>query len=135
MAADKPLYDLVLLLDADAPRERRTQVLSEVEKMISGGGSIEGKHDWGVRSLAYEIQHRTEAEYHLIQFTAPAELLERLRTTLRVTDGVLRHRVIRLAPGAPPPPAMRPERSTPAEEPAAEPPPAEAETADTAQSA
>ena len=114
MAAPKPVYDLVLLLDADAPSERRTEILREVEAFIDRGGTIESKHDWGVRGLAYEIQHHKDAEYHLLQFSGPPEMIERLRTMLRIADGVLRHRIIRVPPGMPEPPTMRPEaRRTP----------------------
>ncbi len=120
MAPAKPIYDLTLLLDADAPSERRTEILREVDAAIgNGGGEIVSKHDWGVRTLAYEIAHHKEAEYHLIQLTAPPELLERLRNSLRVTDGVLRDRIIRLPAGMPAPPAMRPEPRPQAEAPPA----------------
>jgi small subunit ribosomal protein S6 len=109
MAAETPVYDLTVLLDADAPSERRAEILGAVEGAISNGGEIVSKHDWGVRNLAYEIDHHKDAEYHLIQLTGPPELLDRLRTALRVTDGVLRHRIIRLPSGMPPPPSLRPE--------------------------
>jgi small subunit ribosomal protein S6 len=109
MAAETPVYDLTVLLDADAPSERRAEILGAVEGAISSGGEIVSKHDWGVRNLAYEIDHHKDAEYHLIQLTGPPELLDRLRTALRVTDGVLRHRIIRLPSGMPPPPSLRPE--------------------------
>jgi small subunit ribosomal protein S6 len=109
MAVETPVYDLTVLLDADAPSERRAEILAAVEAAISNGGEIVSKHDWGVRNLAYEIDHHKDAEYHLIQLTGPPELLDRLRTALRVTDGVLRHRIIRLPSGMPPPPSLRPE--------------------------
>jgi small subunit ribosomal protein S6 len=124
MAAETPVYDLTVLLDADAPSERRAEILAAVEAAISNGGEIVSKHDWGVRNLAYEIDHHKDAEYHLIQLTGPPELLDRLRTALRVTDGVLRHRIIRLPSGMPPPPSLRPEPR--AAEPAEAPSPAEA---------
>jgi ribosomal protein S6 len=135
MAAPKPVYDLTLMLDADAPSERRAEILREVQAFVERGGTIESDHDWGVRQLAYEIEHHKEAEYHLLQFTGPPEMIERLRTMLRITDGVLRHRIIKVLPGTPPPPAMRAEpRRTPEAEgepvaaaaPAAAPAPAEA---------
>jgi small subunit ribosomal protein S6 len=103
----KTLYDLMLLLDADAPSERRQQIMRDVESAVSTGGSIESNHDWGVRRLSYEIDHRTEAEYHLIQFSGPPELLESLQRTLKITDGIIRFRVIRVRPGTPPPPSAR----------------------------
>jgi small subunit ribosomal protein S6 len=108
----KTLYDLILLLDADAPSERRQQIMQDVEAAVSAGGSIESNHDWGVRRLSYEIDHRTEAEYHLIQFSGPPELLESLQRTLKITDGIIRFRIIRVRPGTPPPPAPRAEPVT-----------------------
>ena len=104
MAAPAPVYDLMLLLDTSAPEEQRAKVLSDVESAISSAGTIVGTHDWGARPLAYEIRHRADAEYHLLQFQGPAELLENLQRTLRITDGVVRFRIIKLAPGTPGPP-------------------------------
>lgn len=101
------LYDLVLLLDSDAPSERRQEIMASVESAVGNGGAIESRHEWGVRKLSYEIAHRKEGEYHLMQFTGPPELIESLQRTLRLTDGVLRFRVIKVKPGTPPPPAVR----------------------------
>ena len=101
------LYDLMLMLDAEAPSERREEILRNVEAAIAASGSIESKHDWGVRRLAYEITHRAEADYHLLQFTGSRELLESLQRTLRLTDGIVRFRIIKVRPGTPPPPAVR----------------------------
>jgi small subunit ribosomal protein S6 len=117
------LYDLTLLLDTTATPERREQILSEVETRIRAEGEIVGRHDWGVRSLAYEIRHKPDAEYHLIQFHGPAGLLEELGRSLKIADGVVRFRIIKLRPGTPAPPELRPE---PRPEPAAEAPPAPA---------
>jgi small subunit ribosomal protein S6 len=97
------LYDLVVLIDADAPEERRSGALSEIESLVRGGGEIMGTQEWGVRRLAYEIDHRPEAEYHLLQIRADNALLERLRHALGIMEGVLRFRIIKLKPGTPPP--------------------------------
>jgi len=108
MSADPPVYDLMLLLDATAPTERRAEIIAQVERAIDGGGEIVSKHAWGVRNLAYEIEHRVEADYELLQFRGPRELLEQLHRTLRLTDGVVRFRIIKLAPGVPEAPATAP---------------------------
>jgi small subunit ribosomal protein S6 len=110
MAAPPPIYDLVLLLDSTAPEDQRRKILSDAEATITRAGEIVSKHDWGVRPTAYEIGHKADAEYHLLQFHGPASLLEELQRTLRITDGVTRFRLIKLAPGTPPPPDGRPER-------------------------
>jgi small subunit ribosomal protein S6 len=103
------LYDLTLLLDTAAESDRRAAIVRQVEDMISASGEIVGHHDWGVRALAYEIEHKTDAEYHLFQFNGPAALLEQLEHTLRITDDVVRFRIIKLHPGTPPPPDMVPQ--------------------------
>ena len=110
MAAPAPIYDLMVLLDTAAPDDQRTKILSDAEAMISNGGEVVSKHDWGPRTMAYEIRHKPDAEYHLIQFHGTAQLLENLQRTLRITDGVVRFRIIKLEPGTPAPPP-RPERA------------------------
>jgi len=106
MATEPPLYDLVLLLDTQADDERRTEILDNVQASIEAGGEVVGRHDWGVRPTVYEIQKRPDADYHLFQFHGSNDLLEQLNHTLKITDGVLRFRVIKLRKGTPAPPDM-----------------------------
>jgi small subunit ribosomal protein S6 len=97
-------YDLMLLLDPTAPEERRNAAISEAESMINSGGELVSSHDWGTRRMAYEIDHRPEADYRLYQFNGDNTLLERLNQRLRITDAVLRFRIIKVKPGQPTPP-------------------------------
>ena len=104
-----PTYDLMLLLDPGAPDERRAKVLDDVDAAIStGGGEIVDKRDWGDRTMAYEIRKRPEAEYHLVQLSGPPALLENLHRSLSIADDVMRHRIIRVRAGTPPPPESPP---------------------------
>jgi small subunit ribosomal protein S6 len=105
------LYDLMLLIDPTAPEDRRAAALSEAESMIGSGGELVEAHDWGLRRMAYEIDHRPEAEYRLLQFRGDNALLERLNQRLRILDGVLRFRIIKVKPGQPTPPP--PEQQAP----------------------
>ena len=97
------------MLDSAAPDEQRQRVLSGVETTIASGGEIVNTQDWGVRQMAYEIRHKADTEYHLLQFHGTREVLESLQRTLKIADGVMRFRIIKLAPGTPAPPANRPE--------------------------
>jgi small subunit ribosomal protein S6 len=109
MPEETRLYDLTLLLSTAAPDEDRAKVLSDVESAIAdGGGSIERRDDWGTRPLTYRISHQRDAEYHLLQFTGPPPLLENLSHSLRITDNVLRFRIIKVTPGTPPAPDSPP---------------------------
>jgi small subunit ribosomal protein S6 len=63
--------------------------------------------------MAFEIRHKTDAEYHLLQFEGPPAVLDALNRTLRITDGITRFRVIKLRPGTPPAPDVRQEAPAP----------------------
>ena len=105
------LYDLMLLLDPNVPEERRSAVLQETESTISSSGELVSSQEWGSRRLAFEIDHRPEAEYHLFQFRSGNDVLERLGQRLKIMEGVLRFRIIRNQGEAePPPPPDRQER-------------------------
>ena len=112
MSKDPILYDLALLLSTSADEEARAKVVAEVEAMIeAGGGTVVLKQSWGQRPTTYRINHQTEADYHLLQFTGSTSLLESLSHSLRIADAVLRFRIIKVRPGTPeapegPPPIL-----------------------------
>ena len=72
--------------------------------MLNSGGEVVTSDDWGTRRMAYEIDHRPEADYRLYQFNGDNALLDRLNQRLRIMDGVLRYRIIKVKPGQPVPP-------------------------------
>jgi small subunit ribosomal protein S6 len=126
MAAEPPTYDLMVLLDTGAPDEQRAKVLADIERLVSqNGGTIVNAQDWGARPLAYEIKHKKDSEYRLFQFQGPSDVIRALDRSLRITDGVVRFRIIKLKPGTPAPPEPRPEPRI-AEERSAPPEPAPA---------
>jgi len=141
MAHAKPIYDLTLLLDLAASDELRAKIVADTRTAIEAEGELLGEQDWGTRQLSYEIDHREAAEYHLLQFSGPPALIGALEHSLRITDGVIRHRVIKLPPGssvatttpapAPVPAAVSaPPAEAPADAPATEAPAADAPPAD-----
>ncbi len=105
MAQLPPIYDLMVLLATSAEDERRARILADVEQtIVDGGGTVELKQEWGTRKLAFEIDHTADAEYHLLQFSGPPAVVETLAYNLKIADGVVRHRIIKVTPGTPPPP-------------------------------
>jgi small subunit ribosomal protein S6 len=107
MAKEPDLYDLIVLLNPAMEEDRLLKIMGDLELLIDQHGNIVSRHEWGVRKTAFEIRKSAEADYHLIQFNGSNELLEALDHALKITDGVLRHRIIKLRPGTPPPPDLR----------------------------
>ena len=119
MAAPQAEYELVLMLDPEAPDERREQIASDARKRIESNGEIKHDTSWGMRKMAYEIHQRTEADYRFFRFGSNGTpLLDDLNHNLRIADGVLRFRLFKVDPRTPvivpPPPTPlssgRPER-------------------------
>ena len=107
MTLPAPTYDLVLLLDPQAEQTTREKIVADAISAIKAQGELVRQDDWGERALTYPIDRKANAEYHLLQFHAgETALLEGLDRTLRITDGVLRHRIIKLKPGTPAAPSM-----------------------------
>jgi small subunit ribosomal protein S6 len=108
MTLPAPTYDLILMLDPQAEESTRAKIVADVRSAIEAQGELLRNDEWGERALSYPIEKKTNAEYHLLQLHAgTTELLDELDRTLRITDGVLRFRIIKLKPGVPDAPDMR----------------------------
>lgn len=93
-------YELIYVLKPDAPEtevaELHKQVADIVERL---GGTIdktENAAPWGRRRLAYEIGHHKEGFYVLEVITGSAELMKEIDRRLKVTEGLLRHLIVRV---------------------------------------
>jgi small subunit ribosomal protein S6 len=119
MTLPAPIYDLMLLLDPQVEESTRTKILADARAAIEAQGEFLREDDWGDRALTYPIDRKTDAEYHLLQFHAGTpEMLGALDRTLRITDGIIRFRIIKLKPGVPEAPSVL---AAPAEEDVREP--------------
>jgi small subunit ribosomal protein S6 len=83
---DAALEDDVIRATVD----RATEVIS------TGGGTVLRVDRWGKRRFAYELHHRSEGYYVLVEFSADPEVVASLDRMLGLADEVVRHKVIRL---------------------------------------
>jgi small subunit ribosomal protein S6 len=114
MTLPAPTYDLVLLLDPQVEESTRAKIVADARAAIEAQGELLRQDAWGERPLTYPIDKKASAEYHLLQFHASAtELLSGLDRSLRITDGVVRFRLIKLKPGVPDAPDMRSSSASP----------------------
>ena len=94
-------YEVMLLLDPELAEERANEIIQRIRNAVeSGKGSWDGHEPWGRRRLAFEIDHKGEAVYHLLLFTAPPETLAEITRVLKITDGVVRHGAYRRVKGS-----------------------------------
>ena len=94
-------YEIMVLLDPELPEERGNQVIQRVRDAVdASGGTWDGHEPWGRRRLAYEIDHKAEAVYHLLLLTTTPEALAEITRVLKITDGVVRHGAYRRVKGS-----------------------------------
>ena len=94
-------YEILLMLDPELAEERQAEIVARGRELIERSGGTWGNQEpWGRRRLAYEIDHKGEGIYHLLQFDAEPETLVELSRILRISDGVMRHLATRRIEGS-----------------------------------
>ena len=91
-------YELMIIVDGSVDDLVAQQWVTSVTKTIAGaGGSVHGKADWwGKRRLAYPINKKEEGYYFVLNVLAPGGALDELERSLRISDDILRHKLLRL---------------------------------------
>ncbi len=94
-------YEVMLIFDASLEEETIRAAVDRFAEFIRTRGGTPGRVDrWGKRRFAYELGHRWEGYYVLMEFTAGVELEEELHRMLSLADEVVRHKVIRIPEAA-----------------------------------
>jgi small subunit ribosomal protein S6 len=105
-------YEVLYIVRADLDDDKVQDVIKRVNTLIEkAGGAVERTNIWGKRKLAYEVKHQKEGGYVLQDFQIGPDRVPELEASLKITEEVLRHLVVR-----------KPERPTPTP---VTPPPAE----------
>ena len=90
-------YEVMIILDAGLEEDAIRASLDRATQIIRSNGGNPGRVDrWGKRRFAYELKHRWEGYYVLLEATAEPVAMAELDRALRLADEVVRHKVIRL---------------------------------------
>jgi small subunit ribosomal protein S6 len=94
-------YEVMVIMDASLDEEVIRATLDRATELIKARGGTPGKVErWGRRRFAYEVHHRTEGYYALIDATAEPAVMADVDRMLHLADEVIRHKVIRLPDAA-----------------------------------
>jgi small subunit ribosomal protein S6 len=97
-------YEVMVLIDVEAEEARQDEIIDRIRQIVEGaGGTFEAVDAWGRRKLAYEIDKKTEAYYHVVTFTSSGEALDEVTRVLGITDDVMRHMAVRRSTTSPGP--------------------------------
>ena len=89
-------YEVMVLLDPTIDERTVAPSLDKFLNVIrNGNGTVEKVDIWGRRRLAYEIAKKTEAIYAVINMTANSVDVDELDRQLKLSEAVLRTKVLR----------------------------------------
>jgi small subunit ribosomal protein S6 len=90
-------YETVFILN---PVLSETQIKETVKKyedfLVSKGAKMVSKENWGLKKLAYPIQHKKSGFYHLFEFQVAGEAIDGYELEFRRDERVMRYLTVRL---------------------------------------
>ena len=95
--AEKRTYEVIFIIDPDIAENEVMQLSEGVQKIItSQGGSITKTEMMGKRQLAYEINHKRNGTYVLLEVEGSGAEIAEVERRMRVNDQILRYMTIRV---------------------------------------
>ncbi|MTI30834.1 30S ribosomal protein S6 [Xanthovirga aplysinae] len=90
-------YEAVFILN---PVLSETQMKDTVEKfkniLLENGAEIEHEENWGLKKLAYPIQHKKTGFYQLLEFKAPGNAINAMEVEFKRDEKVMRFLTVAL---------------------------------------
>lgn len=89
--AEAKTYELAYHVTPDIEEGGLAGMVSEIESLIAqNGGSVLFSHAPRLRPLSYPVKHRRQAFFGVLDFTVPAEALEKINSQIKLQNGVMR---------------------------------------------
>jgi small subunit ribosomal protein S6 len=90
-------YEMMIIFEDVTDEADVNRILDQTVKLINAGNGRVAKTDrWGRRRFAYEINHKWEGIYVVLEVATEASNLDDVERMLRIADEVVRHKLIRL---------------------------------------
>jgi small subunit ribosomal protein S6 len=89
-------YEMMIILDPALEEKTVQPSLEQFLRVVtSAGGTVDKVDVWGRRRLAYEIDHKSEGIYTVIELNAEPDTVKELDRQLNLNEAVLRTKVVR----------------------------------------
>jgi small subunit ribosomal protein S6 len=87
----------VVIINPEIEGENIPHIIEKITQFISTrGGVISEVTQWGKRKLAYPIKHFNEGSYIVAQFRLEPKMAGELETSLRLSEEILRHLLVKV---------------------------------------
>ncbi|MBP5636654.1 MAG: 30S ribosomal protein S6 [Bacteroidales bacterium] len=90
-------YETVFIATPVLSDTQMKEAVAKYTKLITdNGGEVVYQEDWGLKQLAYPIQHKTSGFYYLIEFKADPQFVNTLETQYHRDERIIRFLTVAL---------------------------------------
>jgi len=90
-------YEAVFILNPVLSDTQIEETVKKFEDFLSkNGAKMVSKENWGLKKLAYPIQHKKSGFYHLFEFTAPGEAIGPFEQEFKRDERIMRFLTVKL---------------------------------------
>lgn len=90
-------YETVFIATPVLSEQQMKEAVAKYTQLIKdNGGEVVYEEDWGLRQLAYPIQHKTSGFYYLIEFRSNPEFVDVLETQYHRDERIIRFLTVAL---------------------------------------
>ena len=90
-------YETVFISTPVLSEAQMKEAVAKYTDLIkANGGEVVYEEDWGLKHLAYPIQHKTSGFYYLIEFKADPQFIAKLETQYHRDERIIRYITVAL---------------------------------------
>lgn len=90
-------YEVMLILEGTADEDTVQSNITKITDLVTAqNGKVGQISKWGRRRFAYELKHRWEGNYSLLELSAETQTVADLDRMLLLADDVVRHKIMRI---------------------------------------
>jgi small subunit ribosomal protein S6 len=90
-------YETVFILNPVLSEEQIKETVKKYEDiLVSKGAKMISKEDWGLKKLAYPIQHKKSGFYHLFEYNVDGEAINNMEVEFRRDERIMRYLTVKL---------------------------------------
>ena len=82
---------MIYILESALSDEAKDQIVEKIDGVITkNGGVVEKTEKWGIQTLAYPLDYKTDGYYVYVAFEGGSDLVSEVKRVVGITEHVLR---------------------------------------------
>ena len=87
-------YELMYIVSTDLEEAEFEAVQARINAILESNVTIDNTDHIGRKRFAYEIDHKTEGDYTVVNFTAEPSAIETINNEFLIVEGLVRHLIV-----------------------------------------